>query len=564
MRSGLSSGPDAGLLLSIAGIVLSLLTMLSSSWLSLVPLLLVGFSAGFQNPLLRIKGGFRLKFSLLGLILTVLLATAFILASIPPIYLSWISLFAHIFLLSLRDLKLTAAFIVAITLFIPALFYLGGYITVSSYNIIRVADPEELKGVFRSRESVVLVGHAMAEVLAKTRLTPNEKIVDWEEIAINGTPYWIFAVTPANTIAQNYVSKLILVHVQTGEVLVKEVHMTVGSGLWWTNNVRWRTYLLTAQPIGNVYPFVLGEEPYFAACSNKPINLGLSIIPGEIYVYRSDGSLRVVQQFSGDRSLPEDYDWDYLDGYIKDWLYFLAETNPVSFTIIPRGFLWIPASQHSQDLLNMTLLIPGKEGGTLRVYFGTSPANPNSIVSILIANNTGVYYYDVKRIGIYSPHYVQSLVQSKLPAISGGRLYAKYAQLVYIDGYLWIVPIYALTSVTTLWGVAVVNATNPQQMQIYQYSPSYGAYTDFLRAVFSAKLSSQENMTCRIVEGIISQRMEFVYRGDTYLALAVGNSTYYAMPDIGLRDFLKLLAVRTGDYIKLCVSDDRIVRVVEG
>jgi hypothetical protein len=31
-----------------------------------------------------------------------------------------------------------------------------------------------------------------------------------------------------------------------------------------------------------------------------------------------------------------------------------------------------------------------------------------------------------------------------------------------------------------------------------------------------------------------------------------------------LRDFLKLLAVRTGDYIKLCVSDDRIVHVMEG
>jgi hypothetical protein len=112
--------------------------------------------------------------------------------------------------------------------------------------------------------------------------------------------------------------------------------------------------------------------------------------------------------------------------------------------------------------------------------------------------------------------------------------------------------------------MAVVNATNPQQVQIYQYSPSYGAYTDFLRAVFSIKLSSQENMTCRVVEGIIYQKMEFVYRGNTYLALTVGNATYYATPDMGLRDFLKLLAARTGDYIKLCVSDDRIVRVVKG
>jgi len=560
---GRQSKVDAGVILSIAGVFLSIATMLSSTWLSFVPLIFLSLPLGFQS-ITASKANFKPKFFLIGLISTLLVITFFILLSIPPIYSSWLALFAHLFLISLRSFKLTVIFVVLTFLIVPVLFYMRGYVTVSTYNMVKISDPGELKEIFRSQRSIVLIGHAMADSLARAQLTPNERIAEWEEVVINGTPYWIFAVTPANTIAQNYVSKLILVQVQTGEVQIKRTHMIVGSGLWWTNNIELRTYLSTAQSIGNVYPFIRDGKPYFAACLDRIVNFGLSTVPGDVYVYSESGEVHLIPQFSGDPSIPEDYDWEYLDGYVRSWLYFLADINPVSFTIFPRGFLWIPASQYSQDLLNMTLLIPERSGDTARVYFGTSPANPNSIVSVIIANNSGIYYYDVKGLGIYSPQFIQSVVQSKLPAISGGHLYAKYSQLIYTSGYLWVVPVYARTSVVTLWGVAVVNATDPQEMQIYQYSPSYGTYEEFLRTALSLKLTSRKNLTaCKIVAGAISRKLEFVYRGDTYIVLKIGNMTYYATPDIGLDQFTKLLSAEIGSYVKVCVSDERIVQVLE-
>ena len=545
----------------VVGVILSLITMNSSSWLSLFPLLLAPLLLGIyasRGAILNL----RVIWTSLALIL--LLALIFFFLAIPPLYLSWISLFAFLFLASLRKPKTLVLYILFLVIFLPLLLYSRGYLTVTSYNIVKIGEREELKYLFNKPASIVVVGHAMADAIAHAYLSPNEQISEWEEVIVNGTPYWIFAVTPLNTIAQNYVSKILLVHVQTGEVIAKPVHMTVGSGLWLTNNIVLRTYISTSQPIGNTYPFISNGRPYFAACVNKLTNFGLSEIPGDLYVYGEDGSVRIVPQFSGDPSLPEGYDWEYLDWYVGQWLFYLAGENPVSFSFFPRGFLWIPASSYSQDLLNMTLLIPGARGETVRVYFGVSPQNPNSIVSIVIANNTGVYYYNVKSLGIYSPYFVQSLVQSKLPAISGGHLYAKYSQLLYLDGYYWIVPIYAQTDIVTLWGTAVVNATNPQMMKIYQYSSSYGSYYDFLQTVLALRLSEQAaEQPCKLISGTVSQVVEFVYKGDTYVALKINGKLYYATPDIGFEQFAKILTISQGSQAKLCVTDSKIVQVVE-
>jgi hypothetical protein len=561
-RRGLREDEGRGFprgVLHLLGIALSLATMLSSTWLSLAPLLLLALSAGLEYPG---RGRFGLKVFLVVLALVAALALLFLFAAIPPLYLSWVSLFGFLFLLSLGSPKRLLLFFILLVVVPPLLAVLKGFLTVSSYNIVKVGSPEELKTLFSNPSSVVLVGHAMADAIAHAQLSPNERVAEWEEVVIDGTPYWIFAVTPLNTMAQNYVSKLVLVHVQTGEVKTIPVRMSVGSGLWLTNNIVLRTFLATAQPVGNTYPFLHGGKPYFAACVNTLANLGLTEYPGEVYVYDEHGNLRVSRQFSGDMSMPENYDWEYLDWYVREWLYYLSGLSPVSFTMFPRGFLWIPASPYSQDLLNMTLLLPGRAGGTVRVYFGVSPNNPNSVVSIIIANNTGVYYYDVKGLGIYSPFYVQSLVQAKLPAISGGYLYSKYAQLIYSNGYLWVVPVYARTNVVSLWGLAVVNATNPSEMSIYQYSPSYGSYADFLAAAISLG-AAQVRQACEVVSGNVTRTLQFVYKGDTYLVLEVNGKLLYATPDIGLEEFARLLAVRSGDHVKLCVSDSRIVQVIK-
>jgi hypothetical protein len=540
------------------GIVVSVATMLFSSWLSVLPLVLLALALSIMAS--EGKGiNYRLLAFLLGLVS--FLVAVFVFATIPPLYLSWIAFFGFLLVLSARNTKILVVYIILFFVILPLLVAFREYLTVSTYNIVRVGSPEELKTLFNNPGSVVLVGHAMADAVAHTQLSPNERIAEWEEVVINGTLYWIFAVTPLNTIAQNYVSKLILVDVQTGETKAIPVHMSVGSGLWLTNSIELRSFLLSSQPIGNTYPFIHGGKPYFAACVNRLANLGLSEYPGEVYVYDQDGNLRRIPQFSGDMSMPENYDWEYLDWYVGKWLYYLSSLSPVSHSFFSRGFLWIPASQYSQDLLNMTLLLPGRSGDTVRVYFGISPNNPNSIVSIIIANNTGVYYYDVKTLGIYSPYYVQSLVQAKLPAISGGHLYSKYAQLVYSNGYLWVIPIYAQTHVVSLWGLALVNATSPSEMSIYQYSPSYGSYKDFLAMALSLGTGQISRPTCEVVAGNVTRLLQFVYKGDTYLVLEVNGRLLYATPDIGIQEFTRLLTVKTGDQVKLCVSDDRIVQV---
>ena len=138
----------------------------------------------------------------------------FLFATIPPLYLSWVALFGFLFFFSLRRPKYLVLFLVLSIIVIPLLVLLRNHLTVATYNVVKTGSPEELKSLFRNIGTVVLVDHAMADAIAHTQLSPNEKIVEWEEVIINGTPYWIFAVTPLNTMTQNYVSKLILVHVQ--------------------------------------------------------------------------------------------------------------------------------------------------------------------------------------------------------------------------------------------------------------------------------------------------------------------------------------------------------------
>jgi hypothetical protein len=45
------------------------------------------------------------------------------------------------------------------------------------------------------------------------------------------------------------------------------------------------------------------------------------------------------------------------------------------------------------------------------------------------------------------------------------------------------------------------------------------------------------------------------------LVLEVNGRLLYATPDIGIQEFTRLLTVKTGDQVRLCVSDERIVQV---
>lgn len=98
-------------------------------------------------------------------------------------------------------------------------------------------------------------------------------------------------------------------------------------------------------------------------------------------------------------------------------------------------------------------------------------------------------------------------------------------------------------------------------MSIYQYSPSYGSYKDFLAIALSLGTGQISHLTCEVVAGSVTRVLQFVYKGDTYLVLEVNDRLIYATPDIGIQEFSRLLTVKAGDQVKLCVSDDRIVQV---
>jgi hypothetical protein len=69
----------------LLGIALSLATMLSSPWLSLVPLLLLAVGAGLKYPG---QGKFGVKAFLAVLALATVLVLLFLFATVPPLYLS--------------------------------------------------------------------------------------------------------------------------------------------------------------------------------------------------------------------------------------------------------------------------------------------------------------------------------------------------------------------------------------------------------------------------------------------------------------------------------------------
>ncbi|MHB9301830.1 hypothetical protein [Thermofilum pendens] len=498
-----------------------------------------------------------------------LLYLLLVLLAVPlPLYALLVAVFTAFLLSAATRSRAFLAAMLALAAFLVVFLALQGYFLASWHGgVVKVAPPSELASVF-SRSPVILVGHRMAEGVAETRLSPNERIAEWEQIVVNATPYWVFAVTPLNTMSQNYVSKLILVNALTGEALVVEARMPVGSGLWLWGNIDLNAYLRSGgSEVGNTFPVIHGGKPYFVA-GVHPL-LGTVPSPGYLYVYDSTGNPRVYPAFSRElEDWPQSYDWEYLDRLVGTWLYHLAGLEPPSFTPLPRGFLFLPASPYSQNLLNMTLLVPDARGHTQRVWFGVSPASPNALASIVVANNTGVYYFDVRNLGIYSPHYVQSLVQSRLPAISGGTLYARYSQLLWLNGtWLWVTPVYAKTGVTTLWGVAVTNATNPTASEVYQYPG--GDYQAFLKASISAFLSWRLRGApagrCAWVNGTVTGVYQFVHGGETNVAIVVGGKPYLAKPSMGVEEFLKALEVKPGQRVWLCVAGNEVVEVkIEG
>ena len=139
-------------------------------------------------------------------------------------------------------------------------------------------------------------------------------------------------------------------------------------------------------------------------------------------IYAPDGS--IVGQYSGLNSpsyVNQPWDKFLVANLASDWGSYRSGNG--TFSLFAGGFFTIRASQSRLALSSDEELIPYKNGTAYMLFM--SPANaPNSLAGVILAYKSQFTYYNMEGMNLVSPDYAKATVQSKLPALSNGQLFA--------------------------------------------------------------------------------------------------------------------------------------------
>ena len=411
-----------------------------------------------------------------------------------------------------------------------------------------------------------LVSQDYANSIASSHLSDfggSVQLVDSEQIVHQGQPYWIFTVAPTNTFAENHELGFILVNAVNGSYYEVQSPNNIGPGLFLTSAIDFHSFLAdTGIVIGNHYPTPsltnLSTIDYIFTQSQVGLD-GVTSFNGGV-IYSADGS--VLLTYGGLNS--PDYvnqPWDkFLVASLADQWGSTRSGNG-SFSLFAGGFLTIPASQFRLALSGDEELIPYKNGTALMLFM--SPANaPNSLEGVILAYRSQFTFYNMQGMNLVSPDYAKATVQSKLPALSTGQLFAANPVIYPANGkFVWIVPYYynSGSGIVQFQGIAVMDASNAGNLVIQAAQGTIAQTRDAaLASLLSGTIGNQSQTS--MVAGTIQNYVSYVQNGNTFVSIEV-NGTYYlaSANTLPFNEWVQALQLKVGQTVQLQVQGQEIV-----
>lgn len=413
-----------------------------------------------------------------------------------------------------------------------------------------------------------LVSEDYARTIASSHLSDfggSVNLVDDEQIIHSGEPYWIFTVAPTNTFAENHELGFVLVDAVNGNYLELRSPNTVGPGLFLLNEINLQSYLSdTSIVVGNHYPTPAptnNASAYYIFTRSQVRLDGVTTFNGGV-VYAPDGT--VVGTYDGLNSpsyVNQPWNKFLVAELAADW--GGTRSGNGTFSLFAGGFFTIPASQFRLALSGDQELIPFKNGTAFMLF--TIPANaPNSLAGVLLAYGSLFTYYDMQGMNFVSPDYAKATVQSKLPALSNGNLFAANPVLYPLGSrFIWIVPYYynSGTGVVQLQGIAVMDASNAGNLVLQAAQGGIEQTRNLALASFSGANAGNQSKP-QEVKGVIQSIVSYVLNGNTHVAISIAGTYYDATAsNLPFDQWVLILQLKPGQTVDLLVKGQGITQI---
>jgi hypothetical protein len=511
--------------------------------------------------------------------LTLLLWAAFILGTVPLLYQALVDFVLVGLLMAMvrsRRVGVSARSgfaVIAVFLLVGAVGvgYYGVYAQVNNayyFNSLLNFQPGRLLFSNSSLQigKLPLVSQNYAASIASSHLSDfggSVQLVDSEQIVHLGQPYWIFTVAPTNTFAENHELGFILVDAVNGSYDEVQSPNSVGPGLFLASAIDFHSFLGDVGiVIGNHYPTPspsnLSTVNYIFTQSQVGLN-GVTSFNGGV-IYAADGS--VASTYGGlDSPAYVNQPWDkfLVADLASQW--GSTRSGNGTFSVFAGGFLTIPASQFRLALSSDEELIPYRNGTAFMLFM--SPANaPNSLEGVILAYRNQFSFYNMQGMNLVSPDYAKATVQSKLPALSNGQLFAANPVIYPSQGrFVWIVPYYynSGTGIVQFQGIAVMDASNAGNLVIQQATGTIAQTRDAALASLLGGGTGNQSQTSR-VSGAVQDYVTYVQNGNTYVSIEVNGTYYFATANtLPFSEWVQALQLKVGQSVQLQVQGQEIV-----
>jgi hypothetical protein len=164
---------------------------------------------------------------------------------------------------------------------------------------------------------------------------------------------------------------------------------------------------------------------------------------------------------------------------------------------------------------------------------------------------------------LISPDYAEATVQSKLPALSNGQLFAANP-VIYPEqgGFVWIVPYYydSGTGIVQFQGIAVMDASNAGNLVIQAAQGSIANTRDLaLAGLLGGVTGNQTVSTQTNVNGTVQSFVTYVQSGNTYASIELNGTYYYATASsLPFAQWVQALQLKAGDSVQIQVQGQQI------
>lgn len=474
--------------------------------------------------------------------------------------------------------KVVAALVV-ILLLVVVVGAWGGLNTATHYN--SELDVVQGSSLFANDtlpyDEIPIVSEQYASYIATSHLSDfggNVKVTDNEMIVYNGSPYWIFSISPTNVFAVNHLVGFVLVNAVDANYTEIFQKSYVGNGLWFLSNINIHAYMGNTQySIGNHYPQPApnGTVDYVVTFDSYSANGVMSFAGGAAYSPTGQEVAHWTNISNAPTWINQPWDKTLLDSIISTWGGSRVSNN--SFGFFAKGFIWIKASPYMMTEDNGSELIP-YHGRSAYMQFLSPATNPNGLGGVMLATGGTIYFYNMEGMSMISATAAKATIQSKLPALSGATYFTANPVLYPVGKYYaWIVPYYSkesTTNIVQLQGVGIVDAENSAhyvnlQSQFSSIS-STGVQKLMNNAVESFLKSNVVQNTSNLtkVSGVITHMYQFDQNGSTVVAIQLNDSQWYFAGASYLNEtqMISVLSLSINETVELEVIGNQVYKVI--